>query len=61
MKPTHPATHAHQTNSTHTTIGNVRNPWIELTLKNRHARGGYSRAYKHMVKLILNSCGTPGL
>ena len=39
-------------------IPNVANPWVELTLENLLARGGYLRAYKHMVKLILNPCGT---
>ena len=35
---------------------NVRNSWLELILKNRLAKGGCLRAYKYMVKLILNSC-----
>ena len=39
---------------------NVTNPWVELTLENRLTRGGCSRAYKHMVKLILNPYGTLG-
>ena len=38
----------------------VRNPWVELTLENQLVRGGCLRTYKHMVKLILNSCGTLG-
>ena len=38
----------------------VRNSWVELTLENWLVRGGYLRAYKHMVKLILNSYGTLG-
>ena len=39
-------------------IPNVRK--VELTLETRLVRGGYPKAYKHMVKLILNSCGTLG-
>ena len=39
-------------------IPNVKNPWVELTLENRLARGGCPRAYKCMVKLTLNPCGT---
>ena len=39
-------------------IPKVANPWVELTLENLLARGGYLRAYKHMVKLILNPCRT---
>ena len=38
----------------------VRNQWVELTLENRLARGGCLRAYKYMVKLALNPCGTLG-
>ena len=41
-------------------ITNVINPWVELALENRLARGGCPRAYKHMVKLILNPFGTLG-
>ena len=37
---------------------NVTNPWVELTLENRLGRRGCLRAYKHMVKLILNPCRT---
>jgi len=29
--------------------------------ENRHARRGYPKAYKHMVKLIFNPCETLGL
>jgi len=39
-------------------IPNVTNSWVELTLENWLARGGCPKAYKHMVKLILNPCGT---
>ena len=42
-------------------IPNVTSPGIELTLENRLARGGCPRAYKHMVKLILNLCEILGL
>lgn len=38
----------------------VRNPWVELTLENRLARGGYTRVYKYIIKLRLNSFGTLG-
>ena len=41
-------------------IPNVTNPWVKLTLENRLAKGGYPRAYKHIVKLIFNPCGTLG-
>ena len=41
-------------------IPNVINPWVELALENRLAREGCPRAYKHMVKLILNPFGTLG-
>jgi len=37
---------------------NVTNPWVELTLENRLARGSCLRSYKHIIKLILNLCGT---
>ena len=40
--------------------GDVRNPWVELTLENRLVKGGYQRAYRHMVKLTLNQCETLG-
>ena len=33
---------------------------LKTHLKNQLARGGCLRAYKHMVKLILNQCGTLG-
>ena len=36
----------------------VRNPWAELILENWLARRGCLRAYKHMVKVTLNQCGT---
>jgi len=42
-------------------ILNVTNPWVEPTLKNWLARGGCLGAYKYMVKLTLNLCGTLGL
>ena len=38
----------------------VTNTWVELTIENRLVRGGCPKAYKHMVKLILNPCGTLG-
>ena len=38
----------------------VRNPWVELILENQLVKGGCLRVYKHMVKLIHNSCGTLG-
>ena len=41
-------------------IPNVINSWVELTLKNRLARGGCPKTYKHMVKLILNPFRTLG-
>ena len=41
-------------------ILNVRNLRVELTLENQLARRECPRTYKHMVKLILNSCGTLG-
>ena len=41
-------------------IPNVANPWVELTLENRLARGGCPRTYKHMIKLTFNQCGTLG-
>ena len=34
--------------------GDVRNPWVELTLENWLVMGGCLRAYRHMVKLTLN-------
>ena len=39
----------------------VTNPWVVLILENRLAREWCSRAYKHIVKLTLNQCGTLGL
>ena len=39
----------------------VTKPCVELTLEDRLARGGCPRAYKHMVRLILNLYGTLGL
>ena len=41
-------------------IPNVTNSWVELTLENWLVRRGCPRAYKHMVKLILNPWGTLG-
>ena len=38
----------------------VTNSWVKLTLENQLARGGCTRAYKHMIKFILNPCGTLG-
>ena len=38
----------------------VTNLCIELTLENWLVRRGCPKAYKHMVKLILNSCVTLG-
>ena len=43
-----------------TLIPNDTNPWVELTLENWLKRGGCPRAYIHMVKLTLHSCGTLG-
>ena len=40
--------------------GSVTNSWVELTIENRLVRVGCPRAYKHMVRLILNPCGTLG-
>ena len=42
-------------------ICSVKNPWVELTLENWLAKGECLRAYKHMVKLTFNLCGTLGL
>jgi len=41
-------------------IPNVTNLWVKLTLKNRLAKGECPRAYKHIIKLIFNPCGTLG-
>ena len=38
----------------------VTKPCVELTLEDRLARGKCPRAYKHMVRLILNPYGTLG-
>ena len=42
-------------------ILNVTNSWVELIFENQLAKEGCPGAYKHVIKLTLNSCGTLGL